>query len=411
MKILVVLPRFPYPLEKGDKLRAYHQLRMLARRNEIYLFCLSHDDVADEAIAAVKPFCKEVEVTRIPRLTAYKNVVRNFFGCKSLQLGYWDARSARKVYKQMERRVRPDVIYSQMVRTMPMVARSEVPKVMDFQDALSMNAERRMAEAKGLKHFVLHFEFKMLRSTEYNAFSFFDGLTIISEPDSEAIPHRKNGTIAIVPNGVDIDYYQPQPDARKNYDVVFCGNMQYEPNVVASKYLVEQVMPLVWQRFPEAQVLLAGASPKRSVKALAGERVTVSGWVDDMRQSYAHSRVFVAPMQLGSGLQNKLLEAMAMGLPCVTTDIANASLGAAEGSEILVGTCAQQLADHIASLLGSEERRNTLAQNGLNFVRNTYSWEAFGDKLEQVLAEAASKPSKVSLYEGKKIVPEGGKQR
>ena len=384
MKILVVLPRFPYPLEKGDKLRAYYQIKELSKHNEVYLYCVSHTKVLPEHIDAVRPYCKEICLVRSPRLVNYKNVVRNYLHTKSLQMGYWDSIKSRKAYKAFEKKVNPDVLYSQMVRTMPLVSRSPRPKVMDFQDAMSMNCERRMEKSRGLWHYILHFEFKMLRSTEYNSFKIFDALTIISEPDSEAIPHKQNGDIHIIPNGVDFEYFAPM-EREKKYDILFCGNMSYEPNVHAAQFLAQEVMPLVWREVPEATLLLAGASPKREVRRLAGERVTVSGYVDDIRESYASARIFAAPMQTGSGLQNKLLEAMAMQLPCVTTSIANASLYAEEGRQVLVGDTAQAFADHLVALLRSPDLRDQLAVAGYNYVNDNFSWEKSCEKLEEVL--------------------------
>lgn len=388
MKILIVLPRFPYPLEKGDKLRAFHQIRVLSETNDIYLFCISHSKVLPEHEAAVRPMCKDLVIVRSPRLVNYKNVIRNYLNTKSLQLGYWDSHKARKAYKAFEKRVQPDVVYNQMVRTMPIVSRSLFPKVMDFQDALSMNTERRMEQCKGLWHFLLHFEFKMLRSTEYNSFKIFDALTIISEIDSEAIPHHKNGEIKIVPNGVDFDFFHPMPEVERKYDIVFCGNMQYEPNVKASHYLVEKVMPIVWRERPNTTVLLAGATPKPSVRRLASQNVTVSGWVDDIRQSYASAKIFAAPMQTGSGLQNKLLEAMSMNLPCVTTSIANNSLNAVDGDQVLVGDDAETFARHLLSLLSDDALRQSVADRGIEFVHSHFSWESSGKKLESILQQA-----------------------
>ena len=384
MKILVVLPRFPYPLEKGDKLRAYYQIKELSKRNEVYLYCVSHTKVLPEYVEAVRPYCKEICLVRSPRLVNYKNIVRNYLHTKSLQMGYWDSIKSRKAYKAFEKKVNPDVLYSQMVRTMPLVSRSPRPKVMDFQDAMSMNCERRMEKSRGLWHYILHFEFKMLRSTEYNSFKIFDALTIISEPDSEAIPHKQNGDIHIIPNGVDFDYFTPL-EREKKYDILFCGNMGYEPNVHAAQFLAQEVMPLVWQAMPEATLLLAGASPKREVRKLANDRITVSGYVDDIRESYASARIFAAPMQTGSGLQNKLLEAMAMRMPCVTTSIANASLYAEEGKQVLVGDTAQAFADHLVELLHNEERRDQIANEGCSYVHQHFSWEKSCEKLEAIL--------------------------
>lgn len=388
MKIMVVLPRFPYPLEKGDKLRAYNLIRELSKRNEVYLFSVSHSKVLPEDVEQLRPFCKDIRVVRSPRLVNYKNVVRNFLHTKSLQIGYWDSLKARRVYRRFEQEAKPDVIFSQMVRTMTFVSRSLLPKVMDFQDALSMNTERRMDTAHGLWRYILHYEFKMLRSSEYNSFKIFDALTIISEKDSEAIPCRKNSDIDIIPNGVDFDQFHPL-DREKKYDIVFCGNMRYEPNVRAARYLAEHVMPLVWKKLPGTTLLLAGASPKHKVSQLGSERVIVSGTVDDIRESYASARVFAAPMLTGSGLQNKLLEAMAMRLPCVTTSLANDSLGAKVDSEVLVGDSVYDFADHLIALLKDENKRLTLASAGYAFVHGNYSWETAGQKLEEVLQRVA----------------------
>lgn len=394
MKILVVLPRFPWPLDKGDKLRAYHQVVELSKRHEIYLFAVSHRRVEPEQVEALEPYCREIRVVHLNRFVCGLNILRNWFSSKSLQMGCWNTKHSKRACKAFAREVKPDVVYSQMVRTMPLVARLPYPKVMDFQDALSMNTERRMEQSRGLWHYLLHFEFKMLRSSEYKAFSVFDALTIISEVDSEAIPHKKNGEIHIVPNGVDFDYFNTNALTRSDvnaFSLCFCGNMAYAPNVDAARYLVNEVMPLVWSRIPSATLLLAGADPKPSVRALASKLVTVSGRLDDIREAYASSQIFVAPMRLGSGLQNKLLEAMAMRVPCVTTSIANTPLGAVDGQEILVGDTPEALADAIVRLLESQELRDSIAAAGNRFVTTHYSWSSAVEPLEKLLHAVRSK--------------------
>jgi glycosyltransferase involved in cell wall biosynthesis len=161
--------------------------------------------------------------------------------------------------------------------------------------------------------------------------------------------------------------------------------MHYEPHVRAARFLAEQVMPLVWKQMPSARLLLAGAYPKKQVVGLANERVTVSGFVEDIRESYASAKILAAPMQTGSGLQNKLLEAMSMRIPCVTTTIANNSLHAAAGKEVLIGDTAEAFAEQVLLLLQDEQKRNDLAQQGYDFVHENFSWEKAGEKLESVL--------------------------
>ena len=391
MKILVVLPRFPFPLDKGDKLRAYHQIVELSKRHEIYLFCVSHDKVSPEQRAALEPYCREICVVRLRMPVCYTNVLRNWFASKSLQMGYWNTNHSKRACRNFARRIQPDVVYNQMVRTMPLVARLPFPKVMDYQDALSLNTERRMEQSRGLWHYILHFEFKMLRSSEYNAFSIFDALTIISDTDSEAIPHKKNGEILLVPNGVDFDYFSRHQDIEslslgdsKTFSLVFCGNLSYAPNVDAARYLVREVMPLVWQKRSSTTLLLAGASPKASVRELASDRVTVIPTLPDIRSAYSAASIFVAPMRIGSGLQNKLLEAMSMQLPCVTTSLANAALRATPGTHLLLGDTPEALADNILQLLTDNELATRLASEGNAFVRQHYSWPAAVQPLENI---------------------------
>jgi len=396
MKILVVLPRFPFPLEKGDKLRAYHQIRTLAERNEIYLFAVSHQRVGEEQLAEMRKYCKAICVVNPKRVMGAGRAAVNVLRIRSLQMGYWYSSRLHRRYRKFEAQVKPDVVYSQMIRTMSYVADSKLPKVMDFQDALSMNLERRMMATRNVvnkagtihsghspRYMFLHYEYKMLRSAEYKAFDIFDALTVISETDSEAIPHHHHQSIDIVRNGVDFDYFYPQQQP-KQHSIVFCGNMQYKPNIDAARFLVRDIMPLVWKELPEADVVLAGATPKASVRQLADDRVLVTGTVDDIRTCYTSARVMVAPMRIGSGLQNKLLEAMAMKVPCVTTPLANESLGAEPGVEVFVGKDASELAACIVRLLRDEQLCNEVAERANGYVHSHFSWEATASQLESI---------------------------
>ena len=387
MKILVVLPRFPYPLDKGDKLRAYNQIRCLARNNDVYLFCTSHTWVHDDDFNVVKNICKDVEVVHPNKIVSAWNVVKALFSARSLQVAYWTSKKTIKKFRKYEKKVKPDVLYCQMIRTMKWVKKSKTPKVIDFQDALSKNIERRMCHAGCFWRKVLHFEFKMVRSCEYDAFGIFDGFTIISAPDRDVIPHRRSPEIVVLPNGIDTEYFKPI-DTPKNYDVVFCGNMKYPPNVDAAKHLVKDIMPKVWEKHPQARVLISGTNPKSEVKRLANEHITVTGRVEDIRQSYAQSKVFVAPMRMGSGMQNKLLEAMAMGLPCVTSKLAADALGTETGKHLLIGESSDDFAQKIVALLDNESHRAELADEGKRFVCDNFNWERCNDTLEDVLSKA-----------------------
>ncbi len=395
MKILVLAPRFPYPLDKGDKLRLYNQIVQLSKRYEIYLFALSHKGVGEQQLQALRPYCKDIRVGRFSLVSSSLGVLLSFFRGYPLQLGWWSSHKVKKSFAAFHKCVQPDVVYCQMVRTIPVAEGVSGCKILDFQDALSLNIYRRLTQTHGLLRPVLNYEYRALRRIEQRALSIFNATTIISEPDRDVILHNQENeqsrkrAIAIVPNGVDFDFFtNKQIDkTTTRYSIVFCGNMAYAPNVDAARYLVEEIMPLVWEKIPQANVLLAGADPKPVVRSLASERVTVSGRLPDIRTAYSSSHIFVAPMRIGSGLQNKLLEAMSMGLPCVTTSIANIPLGAKDGEQILVGDTPDDFADNIMKLLGSEHLRDCIASAGNGFVHQRYGWSAAIEPLERIINE------------------------
>jgi len=148
-------------------------------------------------------------------------------------------------------------------------------------------------------------------------------------------------------------------------------------------------MPLVWKHNPQINVILAGATPHNSVMALASDRVKVSGWLDDIREAYAYSDIFVAPMQIGTGLQNKLLEAMAMSMPCISSELANKALKATNGEHILIGSNddAESYAKHIIKLTEDKEFANNIAEKGHQFVKQNYDWKNAVDKLEALFVK------------------------
>ena len=386
MKIFVLLSRIPYPLEKGDKLRAYHQVRQLSKRHEVILCALSADSKVDEqkAFQALQPYCASITFVKITKLQILFGVLRAFLKGLPMQCGYfYHAKAARKVDALIEKH-RPDMVYGQLVRVAEYLRYKQLPKAIDYQDVFSYGMKRRRDIASWLTRPVYNMEYQRLRRYEAAIFDDFDVKTIISEPDRELIPHPRRNEILIIPNGVDHDFFKPQSQ-EKRYDIVFTGNMSYAPNVNAVDYLANEILPIVWKTLPEAKMYIAGASPDPLVKKAACEHIVISGWLDDIRDAYAQSKVFIAPMRIGTGLQNKLLEAMSMGLPTITSPLANASLGAKPNEEILIGSNAEEMADNIITLLTDKEKATQIAQAGYDFTNRVYDWGKATEILENAM--------------------------
>jgi len=389
LRILVLLPRVPWPLEKGDKLRAYHQLRMLARTHEVHVWALSDRPPDPQARPVLEPLFASFHISRLSWPGILLNVLRSFLLGQPLQVGYFFHPPIRKAFQRFAHEIKPDHVYFQLPRTVEYARGLEYPKTLDFQDAFSAGMLRQAGRAPWYLKPLLRMEHRRMQRYETSAFGLFDHLTIISATDRELIRHPRRQDIRVVPNGVDTSFFSPM-EKERDHDILFTGNMAYSPNVDAAHFLVRTLMPRVWERYPKARVMLAGATPSAEVRALAGPLVTVTGWMEDIRQAYAGARVFIAPMRIGTGMQNKLLEAMAMGLPCITTTLASKPFAVRSGKEVLIGDTPESLADHILHLLSHPPEAAVIGGAGLQYVRTHHSWESMTALLEDILIGAPS---------------------
>lgn len=375
MKIFVLLSRIPWPLEKGDKLRAFHQIRELSAENEVVVCALNTDPKADKqaAFRALQPYCVSVNFIDLPFYVIVWNLFVAWISGRPMQTGYFYGAGAAKRVKKLIAHHKPQLLYGQLLRVAEYIRKEPYFKVLDYQDVFSKGIQRRIKNALFWKKPLFRTEYKRLLRYEEAIFDDFDIKTIISKPDRDLIPHPERDKIMILPNGVDHDFFKPI-EKEKEYDIVFTGNMAYPPNVNAAVFLVRVIMPLVWKELPSAKVLIAGATPDKQVKLLKQENVFISGWLDDIRDGYSSAKVFIAPMRIGTGLQNKLLEAMSMKMPSVTTSLAHSALGGEPGKDLLVEESPEALAQALVRLLTDADFAETVAKNGHDFVKKQYHW-------------------------------------
>jgi glycosyltransferase involved in cell wall biosynthesis len=387
MKILVCLTRVPYPLNKGDKLRAFNQIKELSKTNDIYLFCLNNSKVEKQTIDILSKYCKEIHIENISKISSCINILKSIFTKMPLQVAFYTKKSAIKTFVNAFEKVNPDVSYFQFIRTGEYIKKIQGKKVLDFQDCLSMNMERRGKVSKGVLRYVLLKEAKRLQRYEDDMFRMVSKTTIIAKPDKDNIRSKHKDEIEIIGNGVGEEYFSYPNNNDKEFDIIFSGNMSYAPNVLAAKFLIKEVMPIVWKKKKDAKIVIAGSSPKKEIVDMQNKNVIVTGWVKDMKEYYSKSKIFIAPMQIGTGLQNKLLEAMAMGLPCITTSLANKALMAQKDQDILIANTKQEMAESIFTLLENKNIYSTLSINGKQYVRNNFSWEFSTNKLSLIFQQ------------------------
>ncbi len=383
MRIVALLSRFPYPLEKGDKLRAFHLLRELAAYHEIHVFALSEETISKEQIQAIS-WATSVEVVTLSRPAILRALALNVTGSTPFQAAYFHHPAAKKRLASYIQQVQPDHIYCQLLR-MALYVKDypDVPSTIDYMDAFAAGMKRRMQQSKGMEKLAARIEYRRLARFEEQVFSWFQYHTIISEQDKHLIHHKDNDRIQVVSNGIDTDFFSPV-DGNRDVDIMFCGNMSYPPNVRAAIRLVKDILPVIDQTIPNVQVAIIGTDPTPEVQSLAGERVTVTGWVDDTRVWYNRARIMAAPMDIGAGLQNKLLEAMAMGIPCVTTPLAAQAMHTALQAQLSVHENNVYFAEACCRLLLNDAERTTTGNEARRLVEKYHKWSSMATQLSKL---------------------------
>lgn len=385
MRLLALLSRFPYPLEKGDKLRAYHQLRQLSAQHEVYLVALSEYAVPNADLQQLTPYCKEIYPIKIDATRRFFNLGKAFFSGLPIQCGYFYNKQIQKQIDEIIQKVQPDWLYCQLFRMAEYVKDKPIKKVLDYQDVFSKGMWRRYERAPWYLKPFFKMEARRVARYEADIFDMFDATTIITDIDRDLIPHERRQEIVVVSNGVDFDTFSHQPQEKK-YDLIFSGNMNYGPNVDAAEYLCQDIFPHLHVEFPKLKIVLCGANPSPRVKALENEHVKVTGWVDSMAEWYAQSKIFIAPMRMGTGLQNKLLEAMAMQLPCVTSSLAGKPLKEQDRDKaVIICNTTADYVDAVRKLLLDQNYYRTLSEQGNLYVHKHYDWTAATQPLMDIL--------------------------
>lgn len=374
MRVLVLTTRLPIPPWRGDQVRGFHHLRLLAPRHDITCCALLPRRPAATLVAAVEALGVRVVVERLGLLGALGALGRVAVGDpRPLQVLLYARHRARRRVAALIAHGGFDVIHAQLVRTAAYLPRgAHPPVVLDLIDALSVNLARRAALDHGVLAAIAAREADRLRRFERLLAAQVAQCLVVAPTERAAIGVP---AIEVVPNGVDTEAFAFAEADRPHARVVFSGNLGYFPNVDAARWLVADIFPRIRAAVPAAELRLVGARPARAVRRLAARPgVTVLGNVPDMAAELAAAAIAIVPMRSGSGVQNKVLEAMAVGTAVVTTPGVAAALAAVPGEHLVVAEGAVGLADAVVALLRDRARARTMARAARALVERCYRW-------------------------------------
>lgn len=383
MKIVVISPRFPYPLEKGDKLRLYYHLLHLSEKFDVTLISLTDTDVKKEHREHIERLVSKVHIFKLSKSGIFFRLLTGIFSKLPFQVHYFFNPAIKPSIEKIIHETEPDFIYNQLIRTAEYTKDIECFKVIDYMDSFSQGMKKRFKSSFFPFNLIFRMEYKRLKKYETRIFYSFDKHIIISEQDKATLSKKINKNIIVVPNGVDTDFFSPG-SSEKTFDIGFVGNMGYRPNILAVKFIANQIVPYLKKEYENIKVLFAGARPAYSVRNLADNSISVSGWLEDIREAYRKINIFVSPIFTGIGQQNKILEAMAMELPVITTNSVNNAINAVDGRDILIAENNEEFIFFITKLLNDPILASQIGKSAREFILQNYNWDTQKIKLLEI---------------------------
>jgi polysaccharide biosynthesis protein PslH len=398
MRVLMIGDHIPYPLSSGASIRNYNLLKNLARENEVWIVAFAHQERDAENVAHLRGFCAGVETVEMPNSSVFGHpwraleyLVRGW----PVELRHYHSQALIDKIHDLVARLDFDVveifnsIMSLYLEALP--AALQRRSLVTFHDVIFSKAQR-----------IAHLEPRLTRKVRmwlYGRMMFgwepcyverFGRCIVVSEADRRLLLSRNPRLkIDVVSNGIDTQQFRPLPWTDSHPLLLFVGNMDYRPNIDAVSYFCERVLPLIREKVPQAEVCIVGLNPAPEVLALAGKGVRVTGTVSDVRPYYEQSSVCIVPLRAGGGTRLKILEAMALGRPVVSTSIGCEGLDVQDGDHLFVADTPEEFAARTLQLLDDTTLRSHIIRCGRELAEQRYDWNVIARCLLQSYQEVA----------------------
>lgn len=407
MKILFIVPNPPSLV----RVRPYNLIRSLAARgHEITVATLWSSAEEQQDIEHLQSLGFRVLAAPLARKQILWNLLDAAMTGKPLQANYCASDELRHLLgqtlngSQVSHDKPFDVIHVEHLRgaqygifVQALAARYAIPVVWDSVDCISHLFEQTATRSRSRwGRIMARLELGRTRRYEGWLTHRFDHVLVTSAVDKRALDTLSNGNgngatppVTVLPNGVDLNYFTPKINGREPGTILLSGKMSYHANLTAAFYLIEEIMPAIWQRFPKAQAVIAGKDPPAALQKAAATtpNVQVTGTVPDLRPYLQGATVAVSPILYGAGIQNKVLEAMACGAPAVASAQAASALRAEDGKHLLLARNTEDFTRHLLHLLADRVRQQCLSVGGRAYVEEFHSWDHITSLLEEIYTE------------------------
>lgn len=394
MKILFLAHLFPLPLDSGGKIKSYHTLKALAKRHEVFLLSYIRNEEERLHISELQRVCPRVELIPLKRskLTHASDIISNLTLGRSFIVNRDFRPEMLDAFQKVTAAFNPDVVHIDHLQMAQFVSRDGSYKTVLDHHNVESSIIQRMAQSSDnvLIRTYARTEWPKLQRYELEACQKCDLVITVSEEDKTILQDLDSAIKSIhsVPIGVDVDYFIPVERNTESKNILSIGTMYWPPNVDSMLYFYHGILPLIKKSIPESTLTIAGQRPTPSIQALASDaEVSVTGYVSDVRSIARDCGVFIVPLRSGSGVRVKILNAMAMGLPVVSTSIGAEGLDIASGKHLLIADTPADFAKAVIDVLSNTDLAANLGTNARDLVCEKYSWDVVGKRLLELYNE------------------------
>jgi len=394
MNILFLAHRVPFPPNKGEKIRTFHQIKYLAEKEHtIFLFApIETDEDINSAKQLTQQLCKEAHYAKLPGPLSH---VKGLLTHKPLSVTNFYSDKLQQKLNIFLQKQKVDAIIctsssmAEYVFNLDKSLIADTKLIMDFMD-LDSDKWQQYTQLKSFPMSVVYRrESTLLSEYEKRIHHKFDASFFISENEVELFlkSDKDLGKLHVVANGLDTSAFKPAPSKpEEGPNILFTGVMDYLPNVDAVCWFAETVWPQIIEKYPEAKFYVAGMNPNAKVKALENQKgIFITGFVDDIHHYFDQAHIFVAPFRIARGVQNKVLQAFACGLPTIGTPMAAEGINCQDNVHMYISENETSMAEKIEWVLNNPDAASIVGNKAAELVKNEYSWESKLSKLDELL--------------------------